>query len=1154
MNSPYGTEPLGGLSPEELLLALEAARAGTFRVDLRSRELRWSASLSALYGLAPDEAPSSFEEFLALVHPDDRERLAEDVRRALDDGVPYASEIRAVWPDGSVHWLHGAARRVDDAEGRPIALVGVAHDIDAERAAHAAGEEMRALIDAVYATAPVGLAFVDEDMRYVRINEAMAAISRQSVDEHLGRRVSEVLPAPLGEIVEARVREARETGHVVTEEDVSSHVGLNGGRARVPERHFTASYYPVPGAHGGVAGVGIVVSDTTARVQAAQARERALERTQFLADVSALLDASLDYDETLAAVADLAVRRIADWCSIDMVDAERGLRNVAVAHVEPEKVALARELQQRYPPDLEAPTGSANVALRTGESELYAELTPELLERAGADEEQVRLIRDLGMTSAMVVPLRARGRVLGALTLIATEGRPSYGADDLAFAEQVAARAAIAVDNARLYREARDQERRSEEARALLDTLIEQAPIGVGFFDREGRYVRVNDALAELNGVPADEHLGRRVEEVIPEIAAETRARIEEAVAGGAPVADLEVARPQPDGTLEHYLVSYYPVRLAGGEPLGVGVTVLDMTGRVRAAEEQRAQRDLYEALLRAQSELGEAFALIEDERIVFVNEATERLSGRSAAELYALDSIFTLVPPELRRSVGARLRDAGAGVEPREPGFVTEIQRPDGTRVPIEAAGRPLPGGGGAGRLVIIARDITERRHQEAERERLLRTEQVARRASEAAHARVRLLADASALLERSMSDAESLQEVAMLLVAQLSDSAMIDVRGRDGRIRRLGAASKAPGGDALLARLAQDNRLQVASEHPIPRTMREQQPVFLDDPADRYMRDVATTPEEVDRFREAAGRSLAVVPLVARGRSVGALSVGWAPLARRPARDEWSLIEALAQRIALAVDSALQYEERAYVARTLQQSLLPGTLPTIPGVDLAAQYVAAGEGMEVGGDFFDVFAVGEQDEWALVIGDVCGKGAEAAAVTALARYTLRAVTSRSPSPSATLATLNEEMLRQMPEPRFLTAVLAHLAIAPAGGGRLTLASGGHHAPVVLRTSGAPEVAECRGMLLGVTPDPRAVDCRVDLEPGDAIVLYTDGISEARADRPLPAAALADALQPALDEGAATIARRAVELAEQRAGGPLRDDVAVLVARLTER
>src|SRR3954447_2556373 len=423
MTAPVRTDPLGGLSPEELLLALEAAHAGTFRVDLHSNELRWSPSLSALYGLAPGEAPSSFEEFLALVHPDDRDHLAEAVRRALDDGVPYSTEIRALWPDGSVHWLHGSGRRVDDAEGRPRALVGVARDIDPERTAHAAGDEMRALVDAVYATAPVGLAFVDEEMRYVRINEAMAAITRQPVSEHLGRKVSDVLPAPLGAIVEARVREARDTRRVVAEEDISSGVGLNGDRARVEQRHFTASYYPVPGADGGVAGVGIVVSDTTARVEAARARDHELERTQFLADVSALLDASLDYDETLGAVADLAVRRIADWCSIDMVDEERGLRNVAVAHVEPEKVALARDLQQRYPPDLDAPTGSANVALRTGEPELYPEITPELLERTGADAEQLELVRELDLSSAMILPLRARGRVLGAMSLIATTGR-----------------------------------------------------------------------------------------------------------------------------------------------------------------------------------------------------------------------------------------------------------------------------------------------------------------------------------------------------------------------------------------------------------------------------------------------------------------------------------------------------------------------------------------------------------------------------------------------------------------------------------------------------------------------------------------------------------------------------------------------------------
>jgi PAS domain S-box-containing protein len=1152
MTAPFGTEPLGGLSPEELLLALDAAHAGTFRVDLRTRRLWLSPSLARLYGVAPGGGPHHVDDFVALVHPEDRDRLAEAVRGAIEDGIPYSIDIRAVWPDGSVHWLQGAGRRVDDGAGNPAALVGVARATDRERATEASNDAIRTLVDAVYAKAPVGLAFVDADLRYVRINTALARINGVSVEEHLGRRVRDVLPAPLGDLVEARVREARDTGRVVTSDDIASAVGPDGDDGTAGRRHFNVSYYPVTAEDGTVAGVGIVLSDMTSRAEAAEANERALERTQFLADVSAALDASLDYDATLSAVADLTVRRIADWCAIDMIDDDGGLRNVAVAHIEPEKVAMAKELQERYPPDLDAPTGAPKVA-RTGESELYPEITPEVIELTGADAEQVELIRELGLSSAMIVPLRARGRVLGALTLIATHGRAGYGPDDLAFAEQIAARAAMAVDNARLYREAREQQRRSAEARALLDTLIDQAPIGFAFLDAEHRFIRVNDTLADLNGIPADDHVGRRLDDLFPDLADVVAGAIDEVVATGRPVADLEVMRRLPDGSTVHHLVSHYPVRLSGGELLGVGVAVTDLTARVAAREELRAQRDLYEALMRAQSELGEAFALLDGEQIVFVNRAAERLTGRTAEELYALDSVFALVPPEHRRVVGGRLREARLGVEPREPAFVTEILRADGTRVPIEAAGRPLPAEGDD-RLVLIARDITERHHQEAERERLLRTEQAARRASEAAHARVRLLADASALLERSMSDEESLQDVAELLVAQLSDSAMIDVQNRDGRIRRLGAASRAPRGDALLRRLAESRRVQMASDHPIQRTLRAQQATFLDDPAEHYMRDIAPTDDELARFRDAAGRSLAVVPLVARGRSVGALTVGWQKPGRRPLRDEWSLIEALAQRIALAVDSALQYQERAYVARTLQKSLLPGALPSVPGVDLAAEYVPGGEGMEVGGDFFDVFAIGGQDEWAIVIGDVCGKGAEAAAVTALARYTLRAVSTRSPSPAATLATLNDEMLRQMPDPRFLTAVLGHLVVDPAGGARVTLASGGHLPPVVLRANGPPEVAESRGMLLGVEPHARVVDGLLTLDAGDALVLYTDGITEARAERPIPPQALADALQPMLDAGAAAIARRAVAMAEEHAHGALRDDVAVLVVQMIER
>jgi len=435
------------------------------------------------------------------------------------------------------------------------------------------------------------------------------------------------------------------------------------------------------------------------------------------------------------------------------------------------------------------------------------------------------------------------------------------------------------------------------------------------------------------------------------------------------------------------------------------------------------------------------------------------------------------------------------------------------------------------ADRLVISARDISDRVAQERELHRVLEVEQSARRASEAAHARVRLLADASALLERSMSSDEALQQLAELLVARVADACALDVVDRTGALRRAGADARVPEGRQRLMAIAPDPR--------VARALESEQATFLEDlgaQADTVL-----------------GQSATLVPLIARGRAVGVLSLGWRDAGRRPARDEWSLIEALSQRIALAVDGAAQYRERSHVAQTLQASLLPAALPDIPGVDVAAEYLAAGEGMEVGGDFYDVFAL-DDGAWALVIGDVLGKGAEAAAVTALARYTLRALAGQSPSPAATLAALNDEMLRQSVDRRFVTAALARLEPRAGGGARLVVACGGHPPPVVLRAGGGGEVAGVPGTLLGVEAQVHIEDSEAQLEPGDALVLYTDGVTEARRDRPLSPQALADALAPRHAEGAGRLAREVVRLAEEGAAVPLRDDLAVLVVALEAR
>jgi serine phosphatase RsbU (regulator of sigma subunit) len=196
-----------------------------------------------------------------------------------------------------------------------------------------------------------------------------------------------------------------------------------------------------------------IVADTCAqaleRIGASEEAAAQTAKLQFLADASVELASSLDYETTLARVAQLSVPSFADWCGIDVVDGTR-LNRLAVAHVDPAKVELARSLQDRYPADPEAPVGPWQV-IRSGTSLLVPEVTDEMLVASAKDEEHLRIARDLGLCSALTVPLSARGRVLGVMTWASAESERHFGPADLAFAEDLARRAAVAIDNAELH-------------------------------------------------------------------------------------------------------------------------------------------------------------------------------------------------------------------------------------------------------------------------------------------------------------------------------------------------------------------------------------------------------------------------------------------------------------------------------------------------------------------------------------------------------------------------------------------------------------------------------------------------------------------------------------------------------------------------------
>lgn len=239
--------------------------------------------------------------------------------------------------------------------------------------------------------------------------------------------------------------------------------------------------------------------------------------------------------------------------------------------------------------------------------------------------------------------------------------------------------------------------------------------------------------------------------------------------------------------------------------------------------------------------------------------------------------------------------------------------------------------------------------------------------------------------------------------------------------------------------------------------------------------------------------------------------------------------------------------------LAHTLQQSLLPPSTPQIPGLDVAAVYRPAGQGAEVGGDFYDVFECASGD-WVIVMGDVQGKGAEAAAVTALARYTLRASAIRTAEPSAVLGTLNDVLLRHESE-YLCTVVCARVGPPATGGRRMTIATGGHPLPMLLTASATLRPVGTPGTLLGGLDSVDIRDVDVVLEPGDAVVFFTDGVTEARgAGGFLGEEGLERFLHALSGQAAPGIARGLVDAAVAMQNGEPRDDIAVLVARVPRR
>jgi PAS domain S-box-containing protein len=541
----------------------------------------------------------------------------------------------------------------------------------------------------------------------------------------------------------------------------------------------------------------------------------------------------------------------------------------------------------------------------------------------------------------------------------------------------------------------------------------------------------------------------------------------------------------------------------------------------------------------------------VPDDPIVYVNPAFERISGYAVDEVLGHNCRFLQGEDRDQPALG-ELRVALR--EEREFRVVLKNYRKDGTPFWNELYVSPVHDE--EGRLtnfVGVQNDITQRRRTEEERDLLLVKEQLARAEAVEARRRLALLAAAGPALSASLDYEETLEGITRLLVPDLADWCLLDIVEDDGSVNQLAVAHAEREKEDLLRRLREHRQFGEGDPGSTAEVLRTGQSVLLPDlPDSTFYERALGRGEHLDIVLRLEPRSLMCVPLSARGRTIGAVTLVSSGPDRRYDEEDLLLAEDLAYRCALAADNARLYRDRSEIARVLQRSLLPPLLPEIPGVEVGAEYLSVGESSVVGGDFYDLINTVE-DGWICAIGDVRGKGVEAASVTALARYTIRAITMKDDRPSEVLAALNEAMVRQLPEDRFCTAACIRLEPEDGSAGvGVDVSCAGHPPPLLVRTDGTVEEVGLSGRVLGVFPDAELGDSSLRLMPGEALVLYTDGITEARS--PDGGFFGEDRLRRLLGSyagcDAVTFAERIKEEVLDFQEGDLRDDLAVLVLR----
>lgn len=716
------------------------------------------------------------------------------------------------------------------------------------------------------------------------------------------------------------------------------------------------------------------------------------DRLTLLAEVGRIADGTLLLGETVQQLLDLIVPAFADVATLDVVAATGEMRRLGARVADPQRAEMEAALLRRHQ------SGDRSIGvlrtIATGESQLLSPMPDRALQTISTSAADLDLLRSLRLRSTMYVPLRARGRTLGALACSTARSGRTFSAADVQFAEVLSSRIGMALDNAGLSETVSGLERR-------LEVTLAHLAAAVLVRDADGRLVFANPAAAELLGV----------------------------------------------GTVERLFATSAEQLMTLFEPF-------DERGRPLSLQDLPSTRALH----------GERPAPL-------VVRSTVRATGRVRWLLHKATPVFDS----------------------------------DGT---LSLA-------------VNIIEDITEAKRAELAQ---------------------RLLAEAGKELASSLDYQQTLRRVARLAVPELADWCGVSIRGPGDALQQVAVAHTDPAKVALAREFGQRYPTRVDSAGGAARVLRTGRAEFVPMITDDLLAGMRLTPEQLRLVRDLGMRSVVIVPLAIPGRApFGTLTLVMAESGRTFDEDDLAVAEELGRRAATAVENARLYTERSRIATSLQQSLLPPTLPVVPGFQMDSLYRPAGAHSDVGGDFYDAFAIPQG--WMVVVGDVTGHGPEAAALTSLARYTLRTAARLLDDPVAAVAHLNAALLER---PQLSLVSLCCAVLRDHGGETSADVVLAGHPPPYHVSAGRAHPVGAPAQLLGIDEAGRWTTGRVVLRPDDLLVLFTDGVIDTVGEHErFGEERLAATLGAATD--AADVIARVDATLSAFGRGPQRDDLAVL-------